>query len=312
MSLPSVLFALHQKGSDTDAARALADEGFPVSITRNMAVTWARARKDRPDAIILDPASDDPHSAEFRSLLALAAVPDGPALLILVDHPSPLDGSLDAFDDDLPHDIQVDRLMRRVRFCVARRSSLRQLHQEREDLLEQTITDFKTGLYNARYFEERKEEEVSRAKRQGIALGILMIDLDKFKNINDEHDHHFGDYVLRRFSETLCAHLRNFDLPSRFGGDEFAVLLPNADLEQAMVIAERLRTAVAQMVLENDGKRVGLTVSIGVSSWHPDDDQDFEWRLLGADQALLRAKKTGRNQVHSFDPERNDEPEAAR
>jgi diguanylate cyclase (GGDEF)-like protein len=139
--------------------------------------------------------------------------------------------------------------------------------------------------------------ETARGLREERPVGVLVIDLDEFKTINDDHDHVFGDYVLRKVAEVLRGALRPFDTAARMGGDEFAVLLPGTTVEAARRIAERLRLAVAALVLRQGGHETGASITIGAASWDPKGDEPFEETLRGADRALLSAKRAGRNRV---------------
>ena len=303
MPSPKNVLALHRAPAAPGLAQALEAAGLAVRVTRNMAETWALAREWQPAAIVLDPTSADPDGLELRSLLTLADDPAGPAALVITDTPEALTAHARVLDDFLPTGLDPEAVARRLRFAVARRQALARLHAERENLLKLTITDFKTGLFNDRHFHQRCHEEVSRARRQGQPLGLLMIDFDDFKAINDEHDHAFGDHVLVAFAATLRSRLRDFDVAARLGGDEFAVLLPNTGLPDAVHIAQRVRDTLAETVMSDRGHRTRLSVSIGVASWSPTADQDFDDELKGADQALLQAKRAGRGRVWVFDGE---------
>ncbi len=299
MSLPRILLALHRPGADRALAEALESRGFPVTVSRNMATTWGTVRALDPDVILVAPRDADPEAAELRSLLGLASAPDGPALVVLTEHPEAFAGLAETLDDALSLDTEPDALARRLRFVAGRRGAMRHMAAEQRALRERASRDSKTGLFNHQHFQERKAEEISRARRQGTPLGVVVIDLDDFKAINDENDHVFGDWVLRRFADCLRSHLRNFDIAARFGGDEFIVLLPNTQLPEMEVVAERLRTAVADLDLAHDGHDAALTISIGIADWHPDAGHDFDASVRRADRAVLDAKRSGRNQVRS-------------
>ena len=165
------------------------------------------------------------------------------------------------------------------------------------------LTDFLTGWHNRRYLHARLKEELARAQRQGSGLTCLLIDLDRFKEINDQHGHLDGDMALREAAQRVDAHLRGSDAAARFGGDEFVVLAPDTTPDRAAVLAERIRVAVCDPPLElPDGARVTLTVSIGIAGIRLSrDEADLkaasERLLAEADSALYRAKQRGRNRV---------------
>jgi diguanylate cyclase (GGDEF)-like protein len=133
--------------------------------------------------------------------------------------------------------------------------------------------------------------------RSGLPFCVLMLDVDHFKQVNDQHGHAGGDDVLRRLARMLVAQLRAVDLPARLGGEEFAVLMPSTPLPEAAHAAERLRSALQSTpVALRDGQQIHITVSIGLTQWSP-DDSDIDATLKRADAALYRAKATGRNRV---------------
>lgn len=167
----------------------------------------------------------------------------------------------------------------------------------RETLRQQTIRDPLTGLYNRRYMEETLVREIARAKRQGSGLAVLMFDVDHFKRFNETFGHDAGDSVLTTVSAVVRRSVRASDVCCRYGGEEFIVVLPDADLAHAGLRAERLRAAIAEAVLWHGGREVGpVTVSIGVAAF-PEHGSDRESLVGAADGALRRAKKAGRNRV---------------
>jgi two-component system, cell cycle response regulator len=173
----------------------------------------------------------------------------------------------------------------------------------RARLVRSGLTDFLTGWHNRRYLNARLKEELARAQRQGTGLTCLLIDLDRFKQINDQHGHLAGDMALREAAQRVDAHIRGSDAAARFGGDEFVVLAPGISPEQAAALAERIRLAVCETPLEiSPGVQLNMTVSIGVAGTHLSrDEADLknaaERLLADADAALYRAKQQGRNRV---------------
>jgi two-component system, cell cycle response regulator len=178
----------------------------------------------------------------------------------------------------------------------------------RARLVRSGLTDFLTGWHNRRYLNARLKEELARAQRQGTHLTCLVIDLDRFKQINDQHGHLVGDLALREAAQRVDAHIRGSDAAARFGGDEFVVLAPGIPPEQAAVLAERIRIAVADTPLTiPSGAKLNMTVSIGVAgillSREEADLKAAAERLLSdADAALYRAKQLGRNRVEVAQP----------
>ncbi len=172
----------------------------------------------------------------------------------------------------------------------------------RERLRLAGLTDSLTGLYNRRHLEHRLVQEVTRAQRYAQPLSCLFVDADHFKQINDRHGHAAGDQVLTALAQRLRTRLRTSDLATRYGGEEFAVLLPQTDAESARILAESIRRSVAgePIVLET-GEAVSLTVSIGVAALTPGDGRAArdagEALLEAADAAVYRAKGGGRDRV---------------
>jgi diguanylate cyclase (GGDEF)-like protein len=177
----------------------------------------------------------------------------------------------------------------------------------RERLLISGLTDPLTGLHNRRYLDRRLNEELSRASRYNQPLSCLFIDADHFKQINDNHGHQAGDQALRELADRIRSQLRASDVATRYGGEEFALLLPQTAISEALLLAERIRLEVAGSPIELDGgKQLNLTVSIGVSetlsmvgkSNHENLGQHL---LASADQALYLAKARGRNRIERLD-----------
>ncbi len=162
------------------------------------------------------------------------------------------------------------------------------------------ITDDLTELFNQRYFYIQLVKEIERAKRHNRPLSMLLIDIDMFKDFNDKYGHLEGDYVLKKIGEILMKNVREIDMAFRFGGEEFAVLLPDTKHEDAIIVAERIRKAVAANVfypftLDGQPDIVSKTVSIGVTEFHVEDN--IKSFLKRVDNAMYQAKKSGRNMV---------------
>ncbi len=163
---------------------------------------------------------------------------------------------------------------------------------------QQALTDALTGCYNRRSFEMQFDRELSMAKRQQQPLSLIMLDLDRFKQLNDSAGHDAGDGALRKLADCFKQELRGVDSAARFGGDEFALILPQAYPEGAQIIAERLRAQIESIHIPGFGK---LSASMGIATF-PSHGETRTELVVAADAALYSAKRSGRNRVCVFDP----------
>ncbi|MBF0573554.1 MAG: diguanylate cyclase, partial [Desulfamplus sp.] len=161
------------------------------------------------------------------------------------------------------------------------------------------MTDELTGLFNRRNFTQKGLDECQRAKRYNLPLSMMMLDVDKFKSINDTYGHQAGDYVLKKFASLIMNNIRDVDVAGRLGGEEFGLLLPNTDGDYALTLAERLRKAIEQYPFELNGKVVSITASIGVASF-VENSVCFDQMLNNADSAMYWSKNSGRNRVARY------------
>ncbi len=169
--------------------------------------------------------------------------------------------------------------------------------EERNRLLEHlVIRDGLTGLYNYRYFQERLREELERARRYARDLTLLLVDVDRFKCVNDTLGHPAGDRALVDVASRIRATIRDTDVPARYGGDEFAVILPEATRDGGQAVGERIRAAVEGFDVAAGERRHRLTLSIGIAAF-PSDADDARPLIELSDQALYQAKRSGGNRV---------------
>jgi two-component system cell cycle response regulator len=205
-------------------------------------------------------------------------------------------------NDYLLRPIDKNELVARVRTQIRRRRYQEQLRADYERSMSLALTDTLTGLYNRRYASSHLATELEQAVRSGKALGLLLIDIDHFKSINDTHGHSVGDEVLRAVANRLSRHLRAFDTVARWGGEEFVVVMPEAPLDVARSVAERLRRKVAggPVTVSGGAGDVTVTVSIGVAVTG-EGTSTMDDLLRGADAAMYFAKRNGRNRVATVD-----------
>ncbi len=167
----------------------------------------------------------------------------------------------------------------------------------RSSLRDQSIRDPLTGLFNRRYLEETLEREVSRSARSGKPFGLMMLDMDHFKQFNDTHGHAAGDALLEKFGALLLTLTRVEDAACRYGGDEFVILLPESPLDVALLRAEEIRHAASRSNIRHKGSAVdAVTLTVGVAAY-PDHGDDMAGLVHAADEAMYRAKHAGGDRV---------------
>jgi diguanylate cyclase (GGDEF)-like protein len=157
------------------------------------------------------------------------------------------------------------------------------------------LVDELTRLPNRRHFDDHLSHRLAEFQRHGRPFGLLMMDVDLFKQVNDEHGHKIGDAILRLVARTLDASCRAFDIVARWGGEEFGAIISHVDARQLVLVAEKFRAMVAASGLRLPGQSLGVTISVGAAAAQADDTA--ETLVRRADQALYEAKRLGRNRV---------------
>jgi diguanylate cyclase (GGDEF)-like protein len=178
---------------------------------------------------------------------------------------------------------------------VLSRKFMYELNSAESKLVQMATIDDLTKLSNRKVGLERLGEEVSKHERIQTPLSCLLADIDHFKLINDTHGHQAGDTVLAAVAETFQTNCRNYDIICRYGGEEFLVVLPSTNLGSALKVAEKIRTNISEMKVEHNGATIKTTISIGVAQLQTDDQEDMNTFIKRADEALYRAKDSGRN-----------------
>ncbi len=187
-------------------------------------------------------------------------------------------------------------------------------HEEAQRMLqEMAIHDGLTGIHNRRYFNEQLISEFNRAKRYGKDLSVVILDIDYFKELNDEKGHQMGDAYLVQFAELLKQTSRSIDVVARYGGDEFVLLLPLIDSSQALIMAERIRVGVTKLDIAQQDESIKNTISVGVAALLDGQIESSDELIRNADQALYHAKRMGRNQCARMtatydEPEKKPQP----
>ena len=194
-------------------------------------------------------------------------------------------------------------LLARIRTHLRIRDLHEQLHCANEKLKELVDIDDLTGLYNMRSLYQRLEFEMERGKRFHRDVCVVMMDMDYFKSVNDGHDHLFGSYVLSEVGKIVKASTRNIDIPARYGGDEFLVVLTETNHEGAMRFCERIRSAIEKTTFVSGDDSIQLTISIGFAVTVPGESISGRDLVRRADHALYDAKRSGRNRICFYSPE---------
>ncbi|MEK2644018.1 GGDEF domain-containing response regulator [Bdellovibrio sp. BCCA] len=194
-------------------------------------------------------------------------------------------------------------LLARIRTQLRIRDLHEQLLFANEKLKELVDTDDLTGLYNMRSLYQRLDFEMERGRRFHRDVCVVMMDMDYFKTVNDGHDHLFGSYVLSEVGKIIRANTRNVDIPARYGGDEFLVVLTETNHEGATYFCERLRENIQKTTFKNGDDSIKLTASVGFAITIPGENISARELVRRADHALYEAKRGGRNQVAYYKPE---------
>ena len=285
---------------------ALAAEGIDCAVERNASAGFERISRAPVDIVIVSMlgAEDDPLRFASR-LRADAATREVPLVLVADEaHRHLLHRAFElGANDYIVAPIDPNELRVRARNQIRRKLYQDRLRADLAYSISLALTDPLTGLHNQRYLRGHLRSLIGSVRSAGGAVSALMIDLDHFKRINDEHGHPVGDAALRMVAGCIRANVRLFDTVARYGGEEFVVVMPGANMPDALVAAERLRGEIARLTFRAspDGPMLPLTASIGLATFS--QPADFEGdtpddRLLQlADTALYEAKRAGRNRV---------------
>lgn len=277
------------------AKARLGKEGHELLFADGGKAGLEKAAQEKPDLVLLD--LDMPDMSGFEVCRALKADPDLSMIPVIF-----LSGSGTPQDRVKGLDIGAvdfvtkpfDTFELRARVNAALRTK-----RVQDLLMEYAHIDPLTGLANRRALMQRLEEEWAGIERRGGTLAIIMADIDHFKKVNDEHGHPVGDRALQRVADVIRDQSRINDLVSRYGGEEFAVVVPDEETDGAVKLAERCRSRIEEIRLSTGSETVTMTCSFGVAQYRKGDDA--ETLLSRADDALYRAKEAGRNRVVAAD-----------
>jgi len=206
-------------------------------------------------------------------------------------------------DDYIPRPCDPAEFLARAKALLRTKQAhdrIRKLHTTLEQMV---VSDPLTGLHNRRYLMDRMLQEMQRSDRHGEPLALAMIDLDAFKPINDQFGHVLGDKVLRAVGSAISKSVRVSDIAARYGGDEFAVILPQTPAEGAMRVCERLLRNISEVILQDEtGRSFRITASLGLAYYPADDIETPEDLVHSADGALYGAKRSGKNRFTAVRP----------
>jgi two-component system cell cycle response regulator len=191
----------------------------------------------------------------------------------------------------------AEELVARVKVHLKIKNLQDDLKRTNELLLELSNTDHLTGLFNRRYLMDSLAKEVQRSVRKGGNLSLIILDIDHFKQVNDQFGHLQGDIVLQKVAQQLQKELRNYDIAARYGGEEFVAVLPDATLEEAVFVANRVRASVQTTRFSGELSQMNLSASLGVAAFSKETCRTEDDFIKLADDALYRAKANGRNRV---------------
>jgi two-component system cell cycle response regulator len=204
-------------------------------------------------------------------------------------------------DDYVRKPFMLDELISRIEVSLRNNDLHRELFVANVKLQEMVEKDYLTGLYNMRSMYDRIEYELKRARRFKRFMSCIMIDMDHFKKVNDDHDHLFGSFVLKEVGSIIKDSLREIDFAARYGGDEYLVVLTETDEAGTNVVCNRLREKIQNKLFESGADRIQLTVSLGYTMFNPEDStSDAKVLVRQADNALYESKNRGRNRVTKF------------
>jgi two-component system, cell cycle response regulator len=280
--------------------------GFDVSWVSDGAAGIHAALASPPDCVLLDAQLPDIDGFSVCRMLRSREDTRGLPIIMLTSRSAVEDrirGLEAGASDYLPKPFDPGELEARIRSTVRAQEISREVAEKNrhlESLLSKfqalATTDDLTGLSNRRMFFEELEREIARFVRYGSPVALLLVDVDRFKAVNDDYGHQAGDSVLKTLGALLAETFRRTDLAARYGGEEFAVLLPETGLDQAVDVAERLRRRVEATAFPSPAGELAVTISVGAAV-AGDGARDAESLVRAADEALYRAKSGGRNRV---------------
>ncbi|MGD8858538.1 MAG: diguanylate cyclase [Myxococcales bacterium] len=299
---PRVLVAEDDGMARDHIARLLRSHGMEVETAEDGNRALAKARDADVDLVLLDIIMPGLDGLDCCRLIK-GIVGDGflPVVLLTArsDSDSRVAGLRIGADDYVCKPFDERELLARVTNLLRIKRMHDQIHAAKEKLATLAVKDELTGLYNYRYLQTRMAEEYKRAERYREPLACVMLDVDHFKRVNDQHGHDVGDDVLREVASRLLEAVREVDVVARYGGEEFLLVLPSTNFSGALTVAERVWRSVGEDELRTGGPGA-ITVSLGVAVYPSRDIRSKDQLIKAADRALYQAKHDGRNRICVF------------
>jgi diguanylate cyclase (GGDEF)-like protein len=284
-------------------SEVLRAEGFEVAVANGGAEALTKIEQTKPELVLLD--YNMPDYSGLETLRLLRQRQNYVAVIFVSgndDERIVVDCLQSGADDYVRKPFGVGELVARVRVRFRNKDTNDELARATEKLRELAEHDDLTGLFNMRSMYAKIDRELKRARRYGRRVAIVMMDLDHFKSVNDDFDHLFGSFVLKEIGQIIARQMRETDFAARYGGDEFLMVLSETDEDGARAFAERLRESVEKHVSYDGRNRFSRTASLGVAVSRDGEEIEAKELVRRADQALYKAKETGRNRVVLYEP----------
>jgi len=296
-----VILAVDDNETNIDILLELLGEKYDVMVAIDGVSALEIAQEEEIDLILLDIMMPEMDGYEVcKRLKQNPKTKEIPVIFLTAK--SDEDSIEKAYDvggiDYITKPFRPKELLARVNRELKIQSLIKELKASYEKLQELAQTDPLTRLYNRRYFSEISSNILNLAKREKKPLSVVMLDIDKFKRVNDTYGHQVGDEVIVSLANILKANKRESDIVCRYGGEEFVILLPNTPIDGAVNFANKLREKVQNYILNlDDGTTLKFTISLGVASVNLEKEESIEKALNRADEALYESKNSGRNRV---------------
>jgi two-component system cell cycle response regulator len=283
--------------------KALEFEGYQVHLAESGAMALQVLNDWHPHLVLLD--VNMPGLNGLETLAKLHARDEYVSVMFVSANSRTEDvvrGLDSGADDYVTKPFEVMALLARVRAQLRIKDLNDNLRRANERLKELVDIDDLTGLFNMRSLYKRLDSELDRARRYNRSVGVLMMDLDHFKRVNDQHDHLFGSFVIKEVGKMIRENIRKVDFAARYGGDEYLVVLTEITVEGASTFSKRLLSKIEEATYANEFFTMRLTASLGLAITNPNHSEvDARALVRYADRALYKAKENGRNRVEMFD-----------